>query len=98
MDSRDRSLPPTRAVGLFARTVHRQMKQAGYASADIVAFVNELLAQLGDTPGLEPMTGVSDVETALPNPEALVDVIDYELKHAPHDGTTLLVCFDLELP
>jgi NTE family protein len=44
------------------------------------------------------MTGVTDIETALPNPEALVDALDYELKRAPHGGTTLLLCFDVELP
>jgi NTE family protein len=98
MTSRGPSLPPARAIGLFARTVYRQLKQAGYSESEVVAFVNELLGHVGEDAGLGPMTGVTDVETALPNPEAFLDALDYELKRAPHNGTTLLVSFDVELP
>jgi NTE family protein len=97
MDAPRPTLPPARAIGLFARTVYRQLKQAGYAAHEVVAFANELLGQLTEAPALGPMVSVSDVETALPTGEALLETLDFELKRADRDATTLLLLFELEL-
>jgi NTE family protein len=98
MDSRGQSLPPARAMSLYARTVFRQLKQARYERTEMVAFVNELLGQLTDDVALGPMAGLADIETALPNPEAFFDVLDFELRRAGGEVTTLLLTCEVDLP
>lgn len=98
MAEHGRSLPPTRAMGIFARTVYRQLRQAGYARAEMVSFVNQLLEHIAGNDPLGAMTNVSDVETALPTPEAFLDALDFELRRMDPGGSTLVLLCEIELP
>ncbi len=100
MSQRRTSLPPPRATSLFARTVYRQLKQAGYGKAEIVAFVSELMGELTDESSGGALSGVTDVETSLPNSESFLDVIEFELRRArsiPSRDVTL-ICLDVDPP
>jgi hypothetical protein len=37
---------PTRALDIFAKTVYRDLKQAGYGRADILSFASNILGHL----------------------------------------------------
>lgn len=64
----------------------------------MVSFVNEVLEHVAGNDPLQPPANLSDVETALANPEAFLDALDFELRRLEADGATLLLVCEVELP
>ncbi len=91
-------MPPPKATALFARTVYRQLKQAGYGNAELVTFVSELMGEIGGERS-GPLSGVADVETSLPNSDSLLDVLEFELRRVRSTpGALTLMCLDVDAP
>src|SRR6185295_14312883 len=86
-----RSLPPARTIRLFARTIHRQLRQAGYDRAELVAHINELLDLILSAPDDEPLSGISDSETNVSNRDAVLDGLAFEMRRARELGSGLVV-------
>jgi NTE family protein len=86
-------------VRLFARTLHRQLRAAHYDRAEIVALVNELLGLVVAGATDEPLSGVTDVETSLPNEDVFLDALAFEMSRAREaGGRLLLLALDVEPP
>lgn len=94
-----RPLPPARTLTLFARTVHKQLRQAGYDRTELVALLNELIDLILAGEDDEPLSGVSDSETSLANADAVLDGLAFEMRRARDLGTPLLVALlEIEPP
>lgn len=86
------SLPSARSTSLFARTVFRELKRAGYRKSEVLSFVNEMM-RLVTMPAAEddPLTPINDPVTQAPNAEAVVDALEFEMRRARERTSTVLV-------
>lgn len=91
-----RSLPPARTIALFARTLYRQLGQAGYHRVELLALVNEIIDLMLVGAEEAPLSGISDAETSLSNVDAVVDALAFEMRRA-HDIASPLLVLVLEI-
>ncbi len=92
-ESRSRAArPKPRATSLFARTVFRELRRAGYSRAEVLAFVGEMMDLVTTSEADdERLTSITDAETSAPNAEAVRDALEFELRRANERGSSLLL-------
>jgi len=91
-DAPDKNLPHARATNLFARTVFRQLRRAGYTRGEIVSFLNEMMDLLAtEPPDGGPLSGIADPETRIANFDVLVEALAFEMRRARDTSAPLLV-------
>jgi NTE family protein len=97
---RSGALPSPKATELYARTVERELRRAGYEPADMLRFVGELVGLIGHGSVNESSAiGVVDPETGLPDPSSAEAILSFELRRASDRLRPLLVMMiDVELP
>lgn len=105
MTRRSDSLPPPRATVLYAKTIHRELRRAGYQRADLVRFVGDLMGLISEGNSVESerdrrLVGVLDQETGLPNPQVADEIIDFEIVRALEGKLSglLVIALDVSIP
>jgi len=100
------ALPHPRATQLFARTVHRELRRAGYDHHDLVRFVGDLMELvISNMRTVDPeidrnVTGVIDPETGLPNEATVHEILEFEARRKDRAERTalILICVEVRVP
>lgn len=98
------SLPHPRATALFARTIYRELRRAGYDDEGLLRFASELMEVITTnlhrtSRAMDPVSGVLDPETGLPNRESFEQIVDFAGRRADELGVPLLLmCVEVEVP
>ena len=101
---RRKTVPDARATALFARTIHRELRKAGYDNQDLVRFIGDLAGVTATNWRRDNvnrrLAGLLDPETGLPNRETFEEIVDFEIRRADEAGgqSLLLVCVEVQLP
>lgn len=105
-ERRSGSVPHPKATSLFARTVYRELRRAGYEQQDLVRFVADLTETITENlrkvdPEIDRhLAGVVDAETGLPNRGTFHEIAEFEIRTARESrgSSLLLVCLEVMVP